>query len=93
MIKLGSLVSIDHKVLDSKQISFSDNSIVPDIKTVARMGVIGGMHKDRFDRYTYSVVFLDNGELYCARENQLTFIEQTGEFLIKLLKDHFNIPN
>tara|TARA_R110002153_G_scaffold246140_1_gene401754 strand:- start:287 stop:568 length:282 start_codon:yes stop_codon:yes gene_type:complete len=92
MIKLGSLVSIDHEVLNASEISFKNNDIVPDIKTVARMGVIGGVHQDRFDRYTHSVVFLDNGELYCARENELTFIEQTGEFLIKLLEDHFNIP-
>lgn len=88
-IKNGSLVfmTFQRPIFKIKPFQDSDSCKV---SSEDRMAAVISTHKDQYDRKTFSIIFLDNGELMCVEQNSIKFVMQSGFFLINLLKRFFN---
>jgi hypothetical protein len=88
-VEIGSVIKLDYSV--PKRFFYGeDTELEPVLKH--RMALVCACHEDQYGRTNYSVVYLDNGELCCIEDraiHQGSLVGKAGEFMVKLIKDHF----
>lgn len=89
-LELGAIVSYELYRPIPDTITFDDNSKTQKIIVDQALAIICGITEDKFGRFGYSIVFLDDGKLIYVEQKSIKFVAHAGDFLLNLVKNHFN---